>query len=72
MRSFAPAWSRCSNASIAPSATSASRRAAAAEALAEQAELVALRRQLHEAVEAEAYEEAARIRDLLRQKEAPG
>lgn len=43
-----------------------------AEALAEQAELVALRRQLHEAVEAEAYEEAARIRDLLRVKEAPG
>jgi len=43
-----------------------------AEALAEQTELVALRRQLHEAVEAEAYEEAARIRDLLRLKEAPG
>ncbi len=43
-----------------------------AEALAEQTELVALRRQLHEAVEAEAYEEAARIRDLLRVKEAPG
>jgi protein arginine kinase activator len=39
---------------------------------AEQAELLALRRRLREAVEAEAYEEAARIRDLLRQKEAPG
>jgi protein arginine kinase activator len=39
---------------------------------AEQAELLTLRRQLREAVEAEAYEEAARIRDLLRQKEAPG
>lgn len=36
------------------------------------AELVALRNQLHEAVAAEAYEEAARIRDLLRQKEATG
>jgi protein arginine kinase activator len=34
------------------------------------AELVELRRQLHTAVEAEAYEEAARLRDLLRQKEA--
>jgi protein arginine kinase activator len=41
-------------------------------ALAEQAELIELRRRLREAVEAEAYEEAARIRDLLRQKEAPG
>ncbi len=35
-----------------------------------QAELVQLRQQLRAAVEAEAYEEAARIRDLLRQKEA--
>jgi protein arginine kinase activator len=34
------------------------------------AELVELRRLLHAAVEAEAYEEAARLRDLLRQKEA--
>jgi len=36
------------------------------------AEVVALRNQLREAVAAEAYEEAARIRDLLRQKEATG
>jgi protein arginine kinase activator len=35
-----------------------------------QAELVQLRQQLRAAVEAEAYEEAAQIRDLLRQKEA--
>jgi protein arginine kinase activator len=41
-------------------------------ALAEQAELIDLRRRLREAVEAEAYEEAARLRDLLRLKEAPG
>ncbi len=34
------------------------------------AELVELRRQLQAAVEAEAYEEAARLRDLLRKKEA--
>jgi protein arginine kinase activator len=34
------------------------------------AELVRLREQLRCAVEAEAYEEAARLRDLLRQKEA--
>jgi protein arginine kinase activator len=34
------------------------------------AELAALRQQLRAAVEAEAYEEAARIRDLLREKEA--
>lgn len=34
------------------------------------AELVELRRQLQAAVAEEAYEEAARIRDLLRQKEA--
>ena len=32
---------------------------------------IELRRRLREAVEVEAYEEAARIRDLLRQKEAP-
>jgi protein arginine kinase activator len=35
-----------------------------------QAELVELRRQLQQAVAAEAYEEAARLRDLLRKKEA--
>jgi protein arginine kinase activator len=35
-----------------------------------QAAVVELRNQLRTAVEAEAYEEAARIRDLLRQKEA--
>ena len=35
-----------------------------------QAELVELRRKLREAVDAEAYEEAARLRDLVRQKEA--
>jgi protein arginine kinase activator len=34
------------------------------------ADLVQLRQQLRRAVEAEAYEEAARLRDLLRQKEA--
>ena len=34
------------------------------------AELVELRRQLQAAVDAEAYEEAARLRDLLRKKEA--
>ncbi len=33
-------------------------------------ELLELRRQLRSAVEAEAYEEAARLRDLLREKEA--
>ena len=38
------------------------------QAAAEQAEMVTLRRRLREAVEAEAYEEAARIRDLLRRK----
>ena len=35
-----------------------------------QADLLALRRQLRKAVDAEAYEEAARIRDIIRQKEA--
>jgi protein arginine kinase activator len=35
-----------------------------------QAEVLQLRQQLRAAVEAEAYEEAARLRDLLRQKEA--
>jgi len=35
-----------------------------------QAELVQLRQQLRTAVEAESYEEAARLRDLIRQKEA--
>ena len=37
-----------------------------------QAELIDLRRRLREAVTAEAYEEAARLRDLLRQKECHG
>jgi protein arginine kinase activator len=37
---------------------------------AHQAELLDIRRQLRAAVEAEAYEDAARLRDLLRQKEA--
>ena len=37
---------------------------------AREAELVELRRHLRAAVEAEAYEEAARLRDLLREKEA--
>lgn len=36
------------------------------------AELVEWRKQLRSAVEAEAYEEAARLRDLIRQKEAAG
>jgi protein arginine kinase activator len=40
------------------------------ELAARQAELMGLRRQLHAAVEGEAYEEAARLRDLLREKEA--
>ena len=35
-----------------------------------QAELIELRRRLRAAVESEAYEEAARVRDLLRHKEA--
>ncbi len=37
---------------------------------AHQAEIVELRRRLRAAVEAEAYEEAARLRDLLREREA--
>jgi protein arginine kinase activator len=37
-----------------------------------QAELMELRQQLRAAVETEAYEEAARLRDLIRQKEGPG
>ena len=41
-------------------------------ALAEQAEVIELRRRLREAVQAEAYEEAARLRDLLRLKDNPG
>jgi len=36
----------------------------------EQADLAEFRRRLRQAVEAEAYEEAARLRDLLRKKEA--
>jgi protein arginine kinase activator len=39
-------------------------------ASARQAELVQLRQRLRQAVEAESYEEAARLRDLIRQKEA--
>jgi protein arginine kinase activator len=35
-----------------------------------QAELMELRRQLREAIETEMYEKAARLRDLIRQKEA--
>jgi protein arginine kinase activator len=42
----------------------------AAATAAYQAEMVDLRRRLRAAVGAEAYEEAARLRDLLRQKEA--
>ena len=41
-----------------------------ADAAARQTQLVELRRQLQAAVEAEEYEEAARLRDLLRKKEA--
>ena len=41
-----------------------------AVSLEKQAELVELRGRLRAAVETEAYEEAARLRDLLRQKEA--
>ncbi len=37
-----------------------------------QRELVELRQQLRRAVDVEAYEEAARLRDLLREKEAAG
>ncbi len=37
---------------------------------AQQAELMALRKQLRQAVENEAYEDAARLRDLIRQKES--
>jgi len=44
------------------------RRGGATTAL--QAEIVQLRQQLRQAVEAEAYEDAGRLRDLLRQKEA--
>ena len=40
--------------------------------LTEQAELIDLRKQLRTAVEAEDYEEAARVRDLLRHKECHG
>src|SRR5262249_31924504 len=36
------------------------------------AELINLRKELRAAVDAEAYEEAARLRDLIRQKEATG
>jgi protein-arginine kinase activator protein McsA len=36
------------------------------------AELLDLRQQLRAAVDAEAYEEAARLRDLIRQKESHG
>lgn len=37
-----------------------------------QRELMQLRRQLHSAVEAEQYEEAARLRDLIHEKDAAG
>src|SRR5439155_15745857 len=42
----------------------------AAESLDKQAEVVELRRRMRLAIETEAFEEAARLRDLLRQKEA--
>jgi protein arginine kinase activator len=42
------------------------------EVAARQAELLELHSQLQTAVETEAYEHAARLRDLIRQKEAPG
>ena len=38
--------------------------------LEKQAELVELRQRLQEAIKTEAFEEAAQLRDLLRQKEA--
>jgi protein arginine kinase activator len=38
---------------------------------AEQSELLVMRTQLRAAIESEDYEEAARLRDLLREKEAP-
>jgi protein arginine kinase activator len=44
----------------------------AGSGLKEQRELMHLRRRLQQAVEKEQYEEAARLRDLLREKEAPG
>lgn len=37
-----------------------------------QAEVMELRRRLREAIDAEAYEEAAQLRDLIRSKESPG
>ncbi len=37
-----------------------------------QAELMELRHKLREAIEVEAYEEAARLRDLIREKESQG
>ena len=40
--------------------------------LANQRQMMQLRRQLQEAVEGEQYEEAARLRDLIKAKEAPG
>jgi len=40
--------------------------------LGEQRELMRLRRKLQEAVESEQYEEAARVRDLIKEKEAGG
>lgn len=44
----------------------------APRAAAARAEAEALRRRLAEAVAAERYEDAARLRDLIRQKDAPG
>jgi protein arginine kinase activator len=40
--------------------------------LGEQRELMRLRRKLQEAIEGEQYEEAARVRDLIKEKEAGG
>jgi protein arginine kinase activator len=44
----------------------------AAKNAAVQAEVMDLRQKLREAVEREAYEEAAKLRDLIRTKESPG
>jgi protein arginine kinase activator len=68
--SSAPASNRCSSASIARRPTKASPRRRRPPTAPRHAEVIELRRRLRQAVEAEAYEEAARIRDLLRTKEA--
>jgi protein arginine kinase activator len=44
----------------------------AAKNAAAQAEVMHLRQQLREAIDREAYEEAAKLRDLIRSKESPG